>query len=340
MLACLLKGRENAVLENLPIPKISAGEVLVKMKACGICGTDLEKISGELDPNGILGHEPTGIVERTGDNVKDVQSGDRVIVHHHVPCYICKTCNAGDYTMCDEFKRTNIDPCGVAEFFRVPRFNVSRGGVVKIPDNLDLEESALVEPTACCIRAIRKARIKSTDSVMILGLGPTGLTQVQLTRRLTRGKIVGVDLIESRLKAGLTYGLDEAISPMSEDFAASVVRTIVGGPDVVVVSTGNPNAFSSALRIVRKGGRVLLFGAPGRNSSVNLSLSSIFSDQVQILTSYSCLEPEIHETLQLVRSRKLDLKGLITDRFTLQEAVQAFESARTSRTSLKTIIVS
>jgi L-iditol 2-dehydrogenase len=336
----MLRGRENVVLENVPIPSLSTGEVLVRMKACGVCGTDLEKISGDLDPNGILGHEPCGIVERADDNVRDVQPGDRVVVHHHVPCYFCKTCIVGDYTMCEKFKQTNIDPCGVAEFFRVPRFNASRGALVKIPDNLDFEEGAMVEPTACCIRAIRKAKLKPTDSVVILGLGPTGLTQVQLARHATRGRIIGVDLIESRLKAGLAYGLDEAVNPSSQDVVVAIRGKIGDGADVVIVSTGNPKAFSQALTLVRKGGRILLFGAPGRNSSVNLDLSFVFGNQVQILTSYSCVESEMQETIQLVCSKKLDLKGLITDRFTLQESVQAFKSAKTSKASLKTIIVS
>jgi L-iditol 2-dehydrogenase len=339
MLACMLRGRDNVVLENVPIPSVTDGEVLVRMKACGICGTDLEKISGELDPNGILGHEPSGIVEAIGDNVRDVQLGDRVVVHHHVPCYSCKTCIGGDYTMCVEFKQANIDPCGVAEFFRVPGFNVSRGALIKIPDKVDFEEGAMIEPAACCIRAIRKASIRPTDSVVILGLGPTGLTQVQLVRRITHGNIIGIDIIENRLKAGLTFGLDEAINPTSQDAAASIRRTTGGGADVAVVSTGNPNAFSSAISIVRKGGRILLFGAPGRGSSINLDLSTIFSNQIQILTSYSCLESEMQEAIQLVLSKRLSLKELITNRFALQEAVQAFKSARTSQASLKTIIV-
>lgn len=339
MLACLLKGPGNVVLENRPVPRIGKGDVLVRMKACGICGTDLEKVGGELDPFGILGHEPCGVVERQGKSVTSVKPGDRVVAHHHVPCYQCNTCSKGDYTMCDQFKRTNIDPCGLADFFRVPEFNVSRGALVKIPDNMDFEEGAMIEPTGCCIRAVKKAGIKPGNHVVILGLGPTGLTQVQLIRPITNGKIIGVDFMKSRLKAASELGADEVIVPGSNNDTDLIKKITEGGADLVMVSTGNPKAIPQALFLMRKGGKIVLFGAPGRESMLALDAGSMFSRQVQIITSYSCVEAEMQEAIDLVVENRLDLKRLITDRFKLQDAVLALESARTSKISLKTMIV-
>ncbi len=212
MLACFLDTPKKVRVKDVPIPKLTPGDILVRMEASGICGTDLEKIEGQLGPGGILGHEVSGTIERVAKDVTRYKPGDRVVAHHHVPCYQCVDCSRGDFTLCNEFKKTNIDPCGFAEYFRVPEYNVARGGVIPLPPELSFEEGAMMEPTACCIRAIRRAHVQETDNVLIVGLGPTGLTQIQLLRRATTGKIVGCDMIDARLKLGKKLGADETIN--------------------------------------------------------------------------------------------------------------------------------
>jgi L-iditol 2-dehydrogenase len=337
MLACLLKGSEKVILEDVPIPVIGAGEVLVQMKACGICGTDLEKIKGELDSHGILGHEPSGIIKSVGKNVSNFKPGDRVVVHHHVPCYTCINCTMGDYTLCSSFKSSNIDPCGFAEYFRVPEFNTIRGAIVRVPTNLGFDVASLIEPTACCIRAINKANVRPFDNVLIIGLGPTGLTQVQLLRPLTEGKIAGIDFLEARREAASKYGTDHELDPSDENLEASL-KQLLKQTDLVIVSTGNPAALALGLRLVDKGGRLLLFGAPGTHSLIELNYGGLFAKQVQFTTSYSCVESEIRTAINLVSQGSLDLQHLITDKFTLNEAVEAFHHARSSRSTIKTII--
>ncbi len=340
MLACLLEGPGRVVMEEVPVPKLGQGDVLVRLMASGICGTDLEKVQGALGLEGILGHEVSGAVEEVGEQVTTVRRGDRVVAHHHVPCYNCHYCLQGDYTMCDMFKRTNFDPCGLADFLRVPEFNVTRGALIPLPSSLNFEEGALIEPTACCIRAIRRARVKPRDNVLVLGLGPTGLTQVQLLRCMTSGKIVGTDVVEARLSMGRKMGADETIDPRSEDVAGMVSKITGAGADIAIVATGNPKALAQALTSVRKGGRILLFGAPAQSASLNLDVSLLFSHQVSIIPSYSCVEAEMLDALEYVAQKTLDLASLITDRFQLKDAAKALEFAGSSRTAIKTMILS
>lgn len=339
MLACFLEASGKVTVKDVPIPRLEAGDVLVRMEASGICGTDLEKIEGQLGPGGILGHEVSGTIEKVADDVIQHKAGDRVIAHHHVPCYHCPDCSQGNFTLCNEFKRTNIDPCGFAEYFRVPQYNVARGAVIPLPPELLFEEGAMIEPTACCIRAIRRAKVQETDDVLVVGLGPTGLTQIQLLRHATTGKIFGSDIIDARLKLGKKLGADETINALSEDAPAHVRKITREGVDLAVVSTGNVKALSQAFSSVRKGGRILLFGAPSQGASYPLNVSELFARQITFLSSYSCVEAELAEAVKLVSEKRLDLKTLVSDRFKLRDAQKAVEHAKTSKTAIKTIIL-
>jgi len=339
MLACFLDAPKRVAVREVQIPKLEAGDILVRMEASGICGTDLEKIEGQLGPGGILGHEVSGTVEKVANDVTDHKKDERVVAHHHVPCYHCSECSRGDFTLCNEFKRTNIDPCGFAEYFRVPQYNVVRGAVVPLPPELSFEEGSMIEPTACCIRAIRRAYVQQADSVLVVGLGPTGLTQIQLLRHATTGKIIGSDIIDARLKLGEKLGADETINALTEDVPAHVRKVTGEGIDLAIVSTGNEKALNQAFSSVRKGGRILLFGAPSHGASDQLNASELFSRQITLLSSYSCVEAELAEAVRLVSEKKLDLKSMVSDRFKLRDAERAMELAKTSKTAIKTIVV-
>ena len=340
MLACFLENPHKVTVRDVPIPKLGRGDILVRMEASGICGTDLEKIDGQLGPGGILGHEVSGTIERVADGVVDYKPGDRVVAHHHVPCYQCSECSRGDFTLCNEFKKSNIDPCGFAEYFRVPDYNVARGAVIVLPTELSFEEGAMIEPTACCIRAIHRAHVQPSDNILVVGLGPTGLTQIQILRHLTTGKIFGTDIIDARLKLGKKLGADETINPLREDVPAHVGQTVKGGVDLAVVSTGNEKALSQAFVSTRKGGRILLFGAPATGASYQLNVSDLFSRQITLLSSYSCVEAELEKAIKLVSEKTLNLEGLVSDRFKLVDAGRAMDFARKSKTAIKTMVVS
>ncbi len=339
MLACFLDSPNKVAVRDVPVPRLAPGDLLVRMEASGICGTDLEKIEGQLGPGGILGHEVSGTIEKVASDVTNHKPGDRVIAHHHVPCYQCPDCSNGNYTLCNEFRKTNLDPCGFAEYFRVPQYNVERGAVIPLPPELSFEEGAMIEPTACCIRAIRRANVHQDENILVVGLGPTGLTQIQLLRNATTGKIIGSDIIDARLKLGKKLAADETVNALTEDVPSHVRKITIDGVDLAVVSTGNEKALNQAFSSVRKGGRILLFGAPSQGASYQLNISDLFSRQITLLSSYSCVEAEMEEAIRFVSERRLDLKSLISDRFKLRDAEKALESAKTSKASIKTIII-
>jgi L-iditol 2-dehydrogenase len=197
----------------------------------------------------------------------------------------------------------------------------------------------LIEPTACCIRAIRRADVQATDNILVIGLGPTGLTQIQILRHLTSGGIIGSDIVEARLNLGSRLGANVTVNALTEDVPARVHRVVSGGADLAVVSTGNEKGLSQAFGSVRKGGRILLFGAPFQGALHQLNVSDLFSRQITLLSSYSCIEAEICEAIRLVAEKNLDLKSLISDRFKLQDSERAMEFAKTSKTAIKTIII-
>src|SRR3989442_5654040 len=319
MFACLINGQGQAEIEDVPVPRLHPGDVLIKLAAAGICGTDIEKVHGAYGPVGILGHEVSGTIASVGDEVTDLRKSDRVIAHHHVPCYSCHYCQQGDHTMCEIFRKTNFDPCGLAEYFRVPEYNVTRGAVTKLPDSVSFEEAALLEPTACCLRALNVARPHRGDSVLIAGLGPAGLTHIQLLRSIGTGPLFGSDVRKVRLDAAKSMGAQRTFNPAEEDVAKAVKAETGDGADFAIVSTGNPQALSQAVSAVRKGGKVLLFGAPPKGSTLPLAINTFFADQKSIITSYSCTEAEIRATLSLLTLRKIDLRPLITHRFQLKE---------------------
>lgn len=338
MQACLINDNGQVGMEDVPIPVLGRGEVLIKLEAAGICGTDIEKAQGGYGSGGILGHEVSGTVERIGQDMIGLQLGQRVLAHHHVPCYGCEYCLQGDHTMCDLFRSTNFDPCGLAEFFRVPDTNVARGAVIPLPPSIDFDEAALIEPTACCIRALDKAAVKPRESVVVVGLGPTGLTQIQLLRKIKAAPIIGADILASRRKMALKLGANETIDASIADLSKIVIKSTGIGADLVIVSTGNPIAIQQGLNAVRRGGRLLLFGAPAKGSTIALDVASLFNRQVSIVTSYSCVESDLHRAIEILVEREIDLRSMITDTFPIREAPSAIENARTSRTAIKTIV--
>lgn len=340
MKAAVIRGANDVRVENVPIPKIGRKEILVKMMACGVCGTDIEKIRGEFITPPVLGHEAAGEIFEVGENAADLKVGERVLVHHHVPCYVCHYCRHGSHTMCEEFQRSNIDPCGFAEYFRVPETNVNRGAVLRLPDTISFEEATLVEPTACCIRSMRKYDIQIGDDALVIGAGPTGLTHIQLLKLFGAGRVFSSDVLNFRLEAAKRFGADETINPRQENLAERIRGMTEGrGVDVVVVATGATEAIVQALRSVRRGGTVSLFGAPHRGALLSYDVSDIFIREISIIPSYSTTELETNMALRLLVSKRIDLNGLISHRFRLDRVIDAIRYAAEGKDCLKAVII-
>lgn len=331
---------KKVTLVESELPKVNEDEMLVRMQSCGICGSDLEKVYGNYGMRSLrVGHEPAGVVIKVGKNLKKFQVGDRVFVHHHVSCYSCRYCLQGNYTMCNNYQTSNIEPCGLSEEFIVPKWNIEHGGVLKLPESISYDEAALIEPFACCIRGLNKISIKHGDNVAILGAGPTGVMHTLLARLWGANNIVVSDVNEFRLKFVEKYGvtavnlnlekLDDVINNNTESL----------GVDVTILATGSMKAFESSLRITRRGGKILLFGVPSVGSKYDVDLNSLYSNEQIIIPSYGASEIETNQALSLMSDKSIDLLPLVTHRFQLRESDNAFKCAHEAVDAMKVLVV-
>jgi L-iditol 2-dehydrogenase len=338
MKAAVYYGQRDIRIEEIPTPEINDDEILVQMKACGICGSDL--MDWYLKPRIplVLGHEPAGTVAKIGKRVEKFSAGDRVFVHHHVACLKCHYCLHGDYTLCKEFHETNIKPGGFAEYFRVPSANVQID-TLKIPEKLSDEEATLIEPVACCIRAIKKCNVQTGDTVAIIGAGATGLIHTALSKIYGAGRTIVSDLIDFRLRLAEQYGADVTVNPENADLTETVkVETDGRGVDVAVVTAPNLEAYKAGMKVCRKGGKLCVFAPTHPEKQLEISLEELFFSELQIIPSYSTSHLETRIALQLLEANRINVKPLITHRFELNETAEAFKTALETRESLKVII--
>lgn len=340
MKATFVKSPSQVEIRTIDKPTIGDGDIMVEMRSCGVCGSDLEKIYGQYSqPSMKLGHEPSGIISEVGKKITNFKKGERVFVHHHVPCYSCHYCTHGNETMCEKYYETNLTPCGLAEEFVVPEWNVSHGGVIKIPNSMSFDEAAMIEPLACCVRAWNKIDVKKCDSVAIIGVGPTGMMHVMLSKVYEIQNIFCLDINDFRLNFAKKFGISESIK--STDPAAKekiFSQTQNRGVDIVIVSTSNLNAITQAIDFVRKGGSVVLFGVPPRDARLSLDVSKIYSKEITVIPSYAASDSDTMAAFKLIHDKLVDVKKLITHRFDLLEANKALEYAHKGNDSMKIII--
>ncbi|MBP1357748.1 MAG: zinc-dependent dehydrogenase [Sulfolobus sp.] len=328
----------KAIVKELPKPKIKEkGDVIVKMKACGLCGTDVEKICGQYTASQpILGHEPSGIIEES--SVDYLKPGQRVFAHHHVPCYECYYCTHGSPTMCPYYRKTNLDPGGFAEYFRVPGWNVLRGGVLVLPDSVTFDEGAFVEPLATVVRAQRRVRVNKGDSVLVVGAGPMGLLHVMMAKAKGAGTVITSDVADFRVEYASKVGSDYSLNARKVDIPSEVKRLTDGrGVDVAIIASGSPSAILSGLYSVRKGGYVLLFGVPYKGTILNYDISELLNNEISIISSNAAVEEDTKEALQLVYEKKVDVAKLVTHRLPLDEFNEAVRIAKEGE-AIKVII--
>ncbi len=321
-------------------PSLNSGEILVQMHACGICGSDLEKVFGQYgQPSMRLGHEPAGVVLDVGTDVTDFKKGDRVFTHHHVPCYDCHFCNHGNETMCTKYYETNLSPCGLSEQYVVPAWNVSHGGVLKISDSLSFEEAAMIEPLACCVRAWTKYNYQESDTAAIFGVGPTGMMHVMLAQSKKFSKIFCFDVNDFRLNFAKKFNITESINSTDETRKQKILNhTENRGVDVAIVATSSLKALEDAIDMVRKGGAVMMFGVPSKGAIIDLDMSKIYSKEITLVTSYAASDSDTKEALKLIESSQINVKQLITHTYTIDETQKAFDHARTGDNAMKIII--
>jgi L-iditol 2-dehydrogenase len=314
-------------LAEIEAPRAGPGDLVVKLDACGLCGTDLEKIRGEYTASmPVIGHEAVGTISEVGRGVRGFDEGERVFPHHHVPDYSCYLCRAGNETMCDHYRGSNLDPGGFAEFFRVPKWNVAKGGVLKLPRRMQSEVASLIEPLGCCVRSVRKCRVRSGDTVLVAGAGPVGMMHAILLGRMGAEVIIS-DV--SRTRVGFARSMKSVKAVDANRDVPAQVRSETGGrgADVAIVASGSRRAILQGLRSVRKGGRVCLFGVPPRGSVLDYDVSELYNAEREVLTSYGATEKDTTAALNVLGSRGAEFGKLITDRFRLGEFDRAVQAA-------------
>jgi len=324
-------------IEEMPVPKIGAGELLVKVLASGICGSDvLEWYRVKKAPK-VLGHEIAGEVVETGAGVTRFKAGDRVFVSHHVPCNTCWYCLHGNHTVCETLHTTNFDPGGFAEYLRAPQINVDRGTFL-LPEEVSFEEGAFIEPLACVIRGQRLARFRPGQTVAVMGAGISGLLHIMLARAMGAGRLIATDISPYRLDQARVFGADDVVDAR-EDVPAHV-RGANGGrlADLVIVCTGAMTAFRQALRSVDRGGTVLCFATGDPGAELPVPINDFWRNGITVMPSYANSPYDAEVAIQLLRAKRLPVTDMITHRFGLAETGRGFQLVAAGGDSLKVII--
>jgi L-iditol 2-dehydrogenase len=321
-----------------PVPRPGPGELLVRVEASGICGSDvMEWYRLDRAPL-VLGHEIGGEVVEVGDGVGRYRVGDRITAAHHVPCNTCHYCLSGNQTVCDTLRRTNFDPGGFAEYLRLPALNVDRG-VFRLPDRVSYEEATFVEPLACILRGQRRAGFLPGKNVLVIGSGIAGLLHIRLARAQGAHLILATDINQYRLEAARDAGADLAVSAR-EDISTRFRQANQGRlADLVIVCTGAVSALEQGLHSVERGGSILFFAPTAPGVSIPLSINEVFwRNDVFLTTSYAGSPADYQLALDLIEAGSVPVKSMITHRLPLSEIGRGFELVADARDSIKVII--
>jgi L-iditol 2-dehydrogenase len=344
MLAAVYHGQNDVRLQTVAVPEIGAGELLIRVHTCGICGTDLKKIStGSHSAPRIFGHETAGVVASVGKNVPQFKPGDRVMVFHHIPCGQCYYCRHKTFAQCETYKKVGctagFEPSGggFAEYVRVMDWIVERG-TVRIPDQVSFEQAAFVEPVNTCMKGVESLRLAADETVLVIGQGPIGLILSVLAKR-TGARVITSDLYSQRLTISKSLGLALAVDASREDVIATVRELTDGrGADAVILAVAGTALVRPAMDATRPGGRVLLFAQTARGE-VTVDPAAVCVDEKSLLGSYSASVELQEESVHFVMSREMDLERLISHRFPLTRAIEALElAAHPQPDSMKVVI--
>ena len=326
-------------LEEMDIPRIEPGELLVKIFASSICGSDTMEWYRIKHAPLVLGHEIAGQVVLAGEGVDKFKEGDRVVATHHVPCFSCHFCRSGHETVCDTLlSGTHFDPGGFCEYVRLPAINVERGTWL-LPDEVSYEAGTFVEPLACVLRGQHFAGIRPGASVLVLGSGIAGLLHIKLALASKAGMVVATDLSSQRRKLALQYGAHHVLgaeADLAEEFRK---RNNGLGADLVIVCATAEAAFHQAFKTVGRGGVILLFAPTPAGTIIPLSINDIFwRRDVTVTTSYAAGPADCAEALEIIRSKRVRVDDMITHRLGLAETGMGFQLVAEGGSSLKGII--
>jgi len=322
-------------IEERPKPHISSDEILVKMKASGICGTDVMQWYRIKKAPRILGHEMAGEIVATGRGVERFKKGDRVFVSHHVPCYRCHHCIQGNYTACESLHTGNYDPGGFSEFIRVPEENV-RYGTVLLPEGVTFEDATMIEPLGCVISGQNQVGLKEGQSVLIIGSGVSGLLHVQLAK-MKRARVIATDINEYKLQKALEFGADHVINAYT--YSVDLLKSINDGrvADIVIVCAAAQQAVDAAISSVDRKGKILFFAVPEKD--IAIPSPRLWRDEITLTFSYGAAPNDLQEAIELIENGRIDVRKMVTHRVALSDIQKGFKLASEAKTSLKVVVV-
>jgi L-iditol 2-dehydrogenase len=337
MLAAVYYNNHDVRIEEMLIPKIGEDEVLLKVKASGICGSDVIEWYRVPKAPRVLGHESTGVISKVGTKVKNVKVGDRVFISHHVPCNQCRYCQRGNHTACHTLHTSNYYPGGFAQYIRVPKINVQYG-LYKLPEAMSFEEGTFIEPLACVSRGQRLANLQKDDTLLIIGSGISGILHVQLAKFKGLKNIIVADINPYRLELAKKLGANHTLN--AKDSFLDKLKEANNGclADQVVVCTGASLAATVALDCVESGGTILFFAVPDPSVKLQVPINQFWRNEITMRTSYGAAPNDLEDSLRFLATGKLNVKDMITHRLSLLEAQEGFRLMAEAGQSLKVIL--
>lgn len=337
MLVAVYYNNRDVRIQEMPIPEIAEDEILVKVMACGICGSDVTEWYRVPKAPRVLGHEATGVIEKVGVKVCGHKVGERVFVSHHVPCGNCRYCRRGHHTACETLHTTNYFPGGFAQYIRVPAINVVHG-IYQLPADMTYDEGTFIEPVACVIRGQRLAAIQPGDTLLILGSGIAGLLHVQLAKLAGVHRIIAADINSNRLSLAEKFGAQYTLN-VTENVPQKLKELNEGRlADQVIVCAGAAQAALTALECVDKGGTILFFAVPDPTVKIPVPVTAFWRNEVTLKTSYGAAPQDLEEALKILAQKKLNVKDMITHRFSIKQVAEGFRLMAEAKESLKIII--
>jgi L-iditol 2-dehydrogenase len=326
-------------IEDMPVPKVGPKDALIKTRASGICSGDVMPWYIEKKAPLVLGHEPAGEIVETGSEVTDFKPGDRVFVHHHAPCFQCRHCRRGDYVQCKTWRETKIIPGGISEYILIPETNLENDTLL-LPETLSYEDGTLIEPLACVLKGLKRARIRQGDTVLVIGLGVMGMLNILALKKYGAGRIIGADMVSYRLNKARELGADDVIDASKED-TIEALKDLTSGQmaDIVIAGPNSVDALKTGIASVGAGGTVLMFTPVKPEETLTINPNELYFKDISLITSYSCGPSDTADALELMESGAVKASHVITHRFPIEETEKAYRLTAEAKESLKCIIV-